>query len=252
MRTGLTPPRLNLVSSEFRSITAPLLRAIEGAQKRHPGRPVTVIVPELVEGRWWGYLMHANRERRLRARLLRYGGPNVVVSSVPWQLQPAGPADAIAEEEPTAAAAIPQQRYTLGSSPRLCAVLCRRLSTFAASMAWTDASSLGDAPYCSYEIPAREPAPCSRAVVVATAAPKRAAAPRDHRRTFALLRPGSSSPMGATRASMRDLVLRLCRKGSGMRTKLAARHAEIAELAKTALSLTGTSQFRAVAHFVLI
>jgi hypothetical protein len=37
-----------------------------------------------------------------------------------------------------------------------------------------------------------------------------------------------------------------------MRTKLAARHAEIAELAKTALSLTGTSRFRAVAHFVLI
>jgi amino acid transporter len=110
MRTGLAPPRLKLVSSEFRSITAPLLRAIEDAQKRHRGRPVTVIVPELVEGRWWGYLMHANRERRLRARLLRYGGSNVVVSSVPWQLQPASPADAIAKEEPTAAAAIPRQR----------------------------------------------------------------------------------------------------------------------------------------------
>ena len=109
MRTGLTAPRLSLVSSEFRSITAPLLRAVEDARKHHPGHPVTVILPELVEGRWWGYLMHANRERRLRARLLRYGGPNVVVSSVPWQLRPADPAEAIAEEEPTAAAAPPQQ-----------------------------------------------------------------------------------------------------------------------------------------------
>jgi membrane protein implicated in regulation of membrane protease activity len=110
MRSGLTPPRLRLVSSEFRSITAPLLRAIEAAQEHHPGRPVTVILPELVEGRWWGYLMHANRERRLRARLLRYGGPNVVVSSVPWQLRAADPTEAIAEEEPTAAAAMPQKR----------------------------------------------------------------------------------------------------------------------------------------------
>jgi hypothetical protein len=47
--------------------------------------------------------MHANRERRLRARLLRHGGENVVVSSVPWQLQPADPAQAIAEEEPPVA-----------------------------------------------------------------------------------------------------------------------------------------------------
>jgi hypothetical protein len=90
-----------------------LLRAIEDAQKHHPGRPVTVILPEFVEGRLWGYLMHAKRERRLRARLLRYGGANVVVSSVPWQLRAADPAEAIAEEEPTAAAAMSQQEKSL-------------------------------------------------------------------------------------------------------------------------------------------
>jgi hypothetical protein len=44
--------------------------------------------------------MHTNRERRLRARLLRYGGRNLVVASVPWQLEPASAAEAIAEEEP--------------------------------------------------------------------------------------------------------------------------------------------------------
>jgi amino acid transporter len=110
LRTRLAPPRLSLVTSEFRSITTPLLRSIEDAQTRHPGRPVTVILPELVDGRWWGYLMHANRERRLRARLLRYGGPNVVVSSVPWHLQAADPAEGIRDEEPTAAAGMLQQR----------------------------------------------------------------------------------------------------------------------------------------------
>ena len=106
-RAGLPPPRLCFPASEFRSITAPLLRAIAEADRRSPGRPVTVILPELVEGRWWGYLLHTNRERRLRARLLRHGGRHLVVASVPWQLRPADPAQAIAEEEPTTAT--PQQ-----------------------------------------------------------------------------------------------------------------------------------------------
>jgi amino acid transporter len=103
IQAGLKPPRLQFVSSEFRSMTAPLLRAIQDLQRQFPDRPITVILPELVDGRWWGYLMHTNRERRLRARLLRHGGPHLIVSSVPWQLQVADPAQAIAEEEPIAA-----------------------------------------------------------------------------------------------------------------------------------------------------
>jgi hypothetical protein len=102
---GLRPPRLMIVNSEFRSVIAPLLRAIEEAEERTPGRPVTIVLPELVEGRWWGYLMHTNRERRLRSRILRHGGPNVAVASVPWQLQEGDPATVIAEEEPPEPAA---------------------------------------------------------------------------------------------------------------------------------------------------
>ena len=79
-------------------------RAVQDVQRQSPGRPVTVILPKFVEGRWWGYLMHANRERRLRASLLRYGGPNIVVPAAPWQLGDADSAKAIAEEEPTALA----------------------------------------------------------------------------------------------------------------------------------------------------
>jgi amino acid transporter len=100
---GLPPPRLQFVTSEFRSMIAPMLRIIQDVERRSPNRPVTVMLPELVEGHWWGYLMHANRERRLRAHLLRHGGPRVVVSLVPWQLRDADPAQAIREEEPIAA-----------------------------------------------------------------------------------------------------------------------------------------------------
>ncbi len=96
---GLQPPKLLLVPSQYRSVVAPLLRAIQIARTRLPGRPVMIVLPELVEGRWWGYLMHTHRERRLRARLLRYGGLDVTVVSVPWQLQVAGPEQGLAEEK---------------------------------------------------------------------------------------------------------------------------------------------------------
>ena len=102
-RAGLEPPRLRCVASEFRSTAAPVLRAIEEVRRRCPHRTVTVILPELVVGRWWSALMHANRDRRLRRLLLRHGGRDVVVSSVPWQLQASDPAQAIAEEEPSTA-----------------------------------------------------------------------------------------------------------------------------------------------------
>ncbi|HEX3350046.1 MAG TPA: amino acid permease [Acetobacteraceae bacterium] len=104
-RAGLTPPRLELVYSEFRSMTAPLLRKIQEVQRRSGDRVVTVVLPELVDGRWWGFVMHAHRQRKLRGHLLRHA-PNVVVSSVPWQLQPAHPEEAIAEEEPVEAATL--------------------------------------------------------------------------------------------------------------------------------------------------
>jgi amino acid transporter len=99
-RFGLKPPSLQFVSSEFRSMTGPLLRSIERAREQWPDRPVTVVLPELVDGRWWGNLMHANRERRLRKRLLRHGGSAVVVASVPWQIQRSDSDRAIKEEEP--------------------------------------------------------------------------------------------------------------------------------------------------------
>jgi len=98
-RAGYAPPRLSCITAEFRSLTGPLLRCIEDTRRQHPHRPIEVVVPELVEGRWWGYIMHTHRERRLRARLLRYGGRSLAVTSIPWQLREAEPAEVILAEE---------------------------------------------------------------------------------------------------------------------------------------------------------
>ena len=99
-RAGRRPAALRIVRSEYRSVLAPLLREIEQAGQQRPGLPVFVVLPEIVEGRWWQRLLHLHRERRLRARLLRYGGPDVAVIGVPWQLEAVRPETALAEEEP--------------------------------------------------------------------------------------------------------------------------------------------------------
>jgi amino acid transporter len=96
---GLKPPQLEIVRSEYRSVLMPLLKAVRTIDQREPKRPVLVVLPELVEGKWWGYLMHTHRERRLRAKLLRYSGPRISVATVPWQIQPLTPEQGLREEQ---------------------------------------------------------------------------------------------------------------------------------------------------------
>ncbi len=99
-QAGLPPPRLVVQTSQYRSVLAPLLRLIAEEDAREPGRPVAVVLPQLIERRWWEAAMHTHRERRLRVALLRDGGPDLAVIGVPWQLNPPLPEAALAEEEP--------------------------------------------------------------------------------------------------------------------------------------------------------
>ncbi len=96
---GLPPPRLVVQTSQYRSVLAPLLRLIAEQDAREPGGSVAVVLPQLVERRWWEAAMHTHRERRLRVALLRDGGPELAVIGVPWQLNPPLPGAALAEEE---------------------------------------------------------------------------------------------------------------------------------------------------------
>ena len=97
---GLAVPKLRVLPSPYRSVLGPLLRTIEALQAQHPGRAIAVVLPLLVEARWWETLLHTHRERRLQRALLRNGGANVAVLGVPWQLEAPAPEQVLAEEEP--------------------------------------------------------------------------------------------------------------------------------------------------------
>jgi amino acid transporter len=104
IEAGLPPPRLLVVPSPYRSVLAPLLRTVEDLRRCYPGRPIAVVLPLLVEARWWEALLHTHRERWLRRALQRYGGPDLATVAVPWNLETPQIEEVLAEEEPELAA----------------------------------------------------------------------------------------------------------------------------------------------------
>jgi hypothetical protein len=76
---------LKVVASPYREITRPVLDYVKRVSKDSPRTVVTVFIPEYVVGRWWEHLLHNQSALRLKGRLLFM--PNVMVTSVPWQLK---------------------------------------------------------------------------------------------------------------------------------------------------------------------
>lgn len=85
-QAGLPAPRLVFLASPYRRLLTPLLDYISRLKEEYPDRQIAVIIPELVESRWYQYLLHNQRATGLKAALLLRGGQRVVVINVPWYL----------------------------------------------------------------------------------------------------------------------------------------------------------------------
>jgi amino acid transporter len=85
-RLGIRPPRLVVLCSEYRQTISPLVQFVTGLAHQHPGRQVAVLVPEIVEPRWYHMLLQSHVASILKARLLFRGGPQIMVVSTPWYL----------------------------------------------------------------------------------------------------------------------------------------------------------------------
>ena len=75
---------LKVIASPYREITRPVLDYVKRVSKESPRTVVTVFIPEYVVGHWWEQVLHNQSALRLKGRLLFE--PNVMVTSVPWQL----------------------------------------------------------------------------------------------------------------------------------------------------------------------
>ena len=85
--SGLQEPELVVLASPYRFIVGTIVNYALDLAIKNPGCIVAVVIPEIVESRWYYYLLHNQRASLLKAMLLVKGNERVVVINVPWYLQ---------------------------------------------------------------------------------------------------------------------------------------------------------------------
>ena len=83
---GLPEPKLVTLKSQYRQIVGPILDYVLDLEKKYPDRQIAVLLPELVERRWYQYFLHNQRPAMFKAWLYLRGNQNTVVINVPWYL----------------------------------------------------------------------------------------------------------------------------------------------------------------------
>jgi amino acid transporter len=85
-RAGLAVPHLVVLKSPYRFVISPIVDYVLELERNNPDRQIAVLIPELVERRWYHYFLHNQRAEWLRALLLLKGNQQIIVIVVPWHL----------------------------------------------------------------------------------------------------------------------------------------------------------------------
>ena len=86
-RAGYRLPRLEVIHSPYRQFFDPFLDYIEKVKRESADELIAVVVPQLVEARWWEYLLHNHIATGLKTMLLLKGDERVVIINTPWYLR---------------------------------------------------------------------------------------------------------------------------------------------------------------------
>jgi amino acid transporter len=85
---GIEPPKLIVLPSPYRFIIVPIVQYVLELAEKHPDRKIVVVIPELVEDRWYEYFLHNQRARLLEWTLLVRGNRRIFTVSSPYYLSP--------------------------------------------------------------------------------------------------------------------------------------------------------------------
>jgi len=83
-QTGKEPPKLQILPSPYRFIIIPIIQFVLDLAEKNPDRRIIVVIPELVEDRWYEYFLHNQRGRLLEWMLLARGNERIFTVSAPW------------------------------------------------------------------------------------------------------------------------------------------------------------------------
>ena len=81
---GKDPPALHILPSPYRFVIVPVVQFVLDLSKEHPTRSIIVVIPELVEDKWYEYFLHNQRGRLLEWVLLARGNERIFAVSAPW------------------------------------------------------------------------------------------------------------------------------------------------------------------------
>ena len=84
---GSKIPHLQIVHSPFRQLYQPILDFVAQVKQERPEHLIAIIIPELVQPRWWEYFLHNQRAAGLKALLYLNGDERTIVINVPWYLR---------------------------------------------------------------------------------------------------------------------------------------------------------------------
>jgi hypothetical protein len=83
---NLPIPELVLLKSPFRFVVKPLVEYALKMENENLDKHVAVVLPELMERRWYHLLLHNQRSSALKALLYFQGSQRITVINVPWYL----------------------------------------------------------------------------------------------------------------------------------------------------------------------
>ncbi|MFZ0136038.1 MAG: APC family permease, partial [Candidatus Sulfotelmatobacter sp.] len=87
---GKQPPQLHFLPSPYRFVIIPIVQFVLDLSKKNPNRSIVVVIPELVEDRWYEYFLHNQRGRLLEWVLLARGNERIFTVSAPWYVKKQG------------------------------------------------------------------------------------------------------------------------------------------------------------------
>jgi amino acid transporter len=87
LELGMVPPGLAVLQSPYRFVINPIVDYVLDLSRRHPDRQVAVLIPEVVERKWYYHLLHNQRAAALKTMLYFKGSARVVVINLPWYVR---------------------------------------------------------------------------------------------------------------------------------------------------------------------
>jgi ABC-type amino acid transport system permease subunit len=83
----MAPPKLVILPSPYRFVITPIVDYVLDLARKNPSRQVAVIIPEIVERRWYYHMLHNQRGTALKSMLYFKGNGRILVINVPWYIE---------------------------------------------------------------------------------------------------------------------------------------------------------------------